>query len=319
VDTRLGLQLDGKFTDRLSAVVQVIAEDQQLNSWTDEPNPSFRPVVEWAYGYMTYVGSDGADITYSTRFGGITNTVNAHAGKQRSSLSSGALHPEIWGVNDTVQAGDLTMRVSYAHMKVDFQELGAGQPLADFEAVMNSLPFSMGADAAAASAGIRESHFDNASIIHNYTLGATYDPGKWFALAEIYAIRTGGFLPNSTAGYVSAGVRWKKFTPYATISRLSMEQRSFSIPSSRLPPGLDAYAAGMNGYANALLGSNYSQTTTAAGVRWDFMNNFDAKFQFEHIDLSKDSTGLYRLQSQQAGFETGSSANVVSLAVDFVF
>lgn len=48
VDSKLALQLDADFTSRLSAVVQVISENLDNNSWTGSINPPYRPSVDWA-------------------------------------------------------------------------------------------------------------------------------------------------------------------------------------------------------------------------------------------------------------------------------
>jgi hypothetical protein len=61
---------------------------------------------------------------------------------------------------------------------------------------------------------------------------------------------------------------------------------------------------------------NESQTTLTAGLRWDFMKNLDLKVQYDNVRLDAGSTGLF--VNEQPGFRPGSTANVFSLAVDFV-
>jgi hypothetical protein len=48
VDSKLALQLDANITSRLSAVVQIISQNDNNNSWNGKPNPPYRPSVEWA-------------------------------------------------------------------------------------------------------------------------------------------------------------------------------------------------------------------------------------------------------------------------------
>src|SRR6185437_4102671 len=48
LDTKLGLQLDTKFTDRLTAVVQVISQNRYDNSYTGKPIHRYVPSVQWA-------------------------------------------------------------------------------------------------------------------------------------------------------------------------------------------------------------------------------------------------------------------------------
>jgi predicted porin len=48
IDSKLGLQVDMKFSDRLSAVVQLVSEGASNNSWDDDANKRFVPSLEWA-------------------------------------------------------------------------------------------------------------------------------------------------------------------------------------------------------------------------------------------------------------------------------
>src|SRR5256885_12891838 len=47
-------------------------------------------------------------------------------------------------------------------------------------------------------------------------IGASYDPGKWFAMAEWARFDTHSILGARTAWYASGGYRFGKITPYAT-------------------------------------------------------------------------------------------------------
>src|SRR5215212_5394486 len=48
VDSKQALQLDVKFTQRLSATVQLLSEGVSNNSWDGETNSNFVPSLEWA-------------------------------------------------------------------------------------------------------------------------------------------------------------------------------------------------------------------------------------------------------------------------------
>jgi hypothetical protein len=48
IDSRTALQLDMQFTDRFSAVIQVVSEGAYNNSLDDEPNDLWVPSLEWA-------------------------------------------------------------------------------------------------------------------------------------------------------------------------------------------------------------------------------------------------------------------------------
>jgi hypothetical protein len=61
-----------------------------------------------------------------------------------------------------------------------------------------------------------------------------------------------------------------------------------------------------------------NQRTAALGVRWDFARNIDLKAQAERVTLaSLDDPASFA--NIQADARVGDHANVVSLALDFVF
>jgi len=69
--------------------------------------------------------------------------------------------------------------------------------------------------------------------------------------------------------------------------------------------------------ANVLANTNQAQSSTAVGLRWDFHNNMDLKFQADRV---KNDTGSYgALVNTQPAFKLGGSYNLFTLALDFVF
>ena len=48
VDSKVAVQMDAKFTSRLSAIIQLISESDDNSSWTHSTNPRYRPSLEWA-------------------------------------------------------------------------------------------------------------------------------------------------------------------------------------------------------------------------------------------------------------------------------
>ena len=74
---------------------------------------------------------------------------------------------------------------------------------------------------------------------------------------------------------------------------------------------------GLNAALNAILGSIPVQSTTSAGVRWDFMKNVDLKLQVDHTRLGEGSPGL--LINLQPGFERGGTVDLFSAAIDFIW
>ena len=74
---------------------------------------------------------------------------------------------------------------------------------------------------------------------------------------------------------------------------------------------------GLNAALNAILGSIPVQSTTSAGVRWDFIKNVDLKLQYDHTRLGEGSPGL--LINLQPGFRPGGTVDLFSAAIDFIW
>jgi hypothetical protein len=362
LDSRAGVQVDVRFTDRLFGVVQLISEGWSNNSWDGDINKRFMPSLEWAnlsyrvtdeltvrggrivlpilsvaefrkvgyaqhwirppvevYGNPPYTSSDGIDVNYRVDMGGWYNTTRAHFGYQglRTAVTKG--QGEIWGVNDTVEAGAWTLRGAYMHVKF-------GAPGPGFAPLLNAFAGLAGTSPAAAAAvatarELRE-QFDptlDGQEVDMYAVGFHYDPRRWFSMGEIVRIESDGLVGSSWSGYASAGFRTGAFTPYATYSRVKIDDRTGEavIPLAGLPPP----ARGVGGTLNRILGNftdiDRSQQTLSGGVRWDFHRSFALKAQYDHVMLDDGSLGW--LVNQQADFERGSSVNVFSVALEYLF
>jgi hypothetical protein len=86
---------------------------------------------------------------------------------------------------------------------------------------------------------------------------------------------------------------------------------------SGLPPAAAAVAESLNAGLNGSLATIASQKTVSVGARWDLKQGVDLKLQLDRTQLGRDSQGW--LTNLQPGFELGSSVNVISATIDFVF
>ena len=362
VDSKLGLQIDAKFSERLSGVVQLVSESAHNNSWDGDANEEFTPSLEWAnlsykvsdtvtvragrivlpfmsvaefrkvgfaqhwirppvdvYGNLGFTSSDGSDVTHRASLGGGVNTARAHFGYHAARLPEAKVQVKAWGFNDTYEKDAWTVRGSY--MRLDFRMVGPGfRPLFDtFASLAELFP---GGQTAAASARQALRHFDPSvapQSMELYSIGVNYDGGRWFASSELMRTSTDGLFNSSTAGYLSAGYRWGAFTPYATFSGLDYSLRTgqYRIPLDGLPLPVAGLGAVVNSVIDAYTSTDVSQQTSSLGVRWDFRSNFALKAQFDHLDLDRNSYGVFA--RHQPGFRPGGNANVFSVAVDYVF
>jgi hypothetical protein len=84
-----------------------------------------------------------------------------------------------------------------------------------------------------------------------------------------------------------------------------------------LPPSLVGPATGLNAALNSILGSIPVQNTTSLGLRWDFVRHLDLKLQYDYTRLGAGSPGT--LANLQPGFVPGSTVNLFSATIDFVW
>lgn len=276
-----------------------------------------RPPVE-VYGAQPYTSSDGADATYRSNLGGTVNTLRAHYGKQALRSETFKAGVEVWGVNDAVEVGALTVRAAYVDIAFRTTEDQLGPLFNMFVQGASAVP---GAAAAVLEAQRLHSVYNPylGQDLQQYTVGFSYDPGDWFVMGEIVETDSKGLVASSTSGYVSGGYRWNKLTPFATYARTKSHERSEpGIPTAGLPLQL----AGLAGIIDSTLadlrnGQITSQQTISLGVRWDLASSFALKAQYDYVDLERGSLGM--LVNHQPDFQRGGNLNVLSIALDFVF
>jgi hypothetical protein len=356
-DTKLGLQVNAPFNERFSAVVQVISQHQYdhtyrpLVEWANVKYqitsnlsvrlgrialPAYlvsetrhvgysytwvRPPIE-VYNVQPISSNDGIDATWRSKVGSAHNTLQGYWGKSKARLSSGdAKTNPAWGVTDTVEIGSWTLRASYSSTKADINlsmldPLFAG--LQQFAAGANAVPLAPFQAAGAQALALNEKYKTQGMSFKAYSVGGSYDPGDWFVMGEFYGFRGAGFLADSRSWYVSAGYRFGSLTPYATYSTTKAQVEHEAGISPTGVPQMDTGGAALVAGLNATLDQfNATQRTTAVGVRWDFMKNLALKGQFDHVQPAANSNG--RFTNTQPGYERGRSANVYSVALDFVF
>jgi hypothetical protein len=342
VDSLVGGQVTVTFTPQLSAVLQVIAQQNYDDSYTPYvewanlkylvtpdfdvrigrvvlptflvsdsrdvgySNPWVRPPPE-VYELNPLTNLDGADASYRLRLGELTNTVQADYGRELSYKFAGGAKSDAtstWGVFDNAEYASALLHIGYVASVITLNSAAAL-----FDGLRQFGP--QGTDLA------------NEYVLANknstiFTIAASYDPGTWFAMSEWARSRSDSFIGVSTGWYVSGGYRFGRFTPYLTHAQVT--ERRVSDPGlslSGLPANLVSTAAALNVGLNELLATRPVQYTSTIGLRWDFLKNFDLKVQLDRMALGADSSGT--LSNVQPGFQFGSVVYLFSAAVDFVF
>ena len=342
VDSRLGAQLGVTVNKQWSGVVQVIAEQQLDRSyrpiveWANikyqaTPDLSLRlgsiglPIFlaadyrkigyayPWVrtpvevYGAIPISNSDGIDVSYRWRAGGVKFVSQAFAGGTTLDLlgDNKVKARKLAGVSTTAEHGALSGRMSVFSSEVTIN-------LADF--LFDGLrQFGPRGQDLARQYAVEKKRFNA------LTLGATYDPGDWFVMGEIGRFTTHSFFGKSVTVYSSAGYRVGAFTPYIAFAgaKAKSPTRDPGLPLEGLPPPLAAPAARLNEGLNYLLMSVPAQTTASAGVRWDVRRNVALKLQYDRVRPGAHSRGT--LFNVQPLFGARPRVNLASASLDFVF
>lgn len=342
VDSRLGAQLDLSLNRQWSAVLQVVSEQGLDGSYRPRVEwanikvqltpelalragrialpmfltadyrkigyiyPSLRPPVE-TYGVLPFTNSDGVDATWRWSAGRVRNAAQFFYGHGEMNLAPPhqGWARGIVGISNTSDWGALSLRASLisAELTMDtgealfqsFDALGpAGQALGRRYAVDHKR---------SAIAGI----------------GLEYDPGPWFLMAEAGASRAGSLLGSTRSAYASAGWRWRTLTPYLTYARVRATGATHDagLSADEVAPLDRTQAALLDAELNACLANIPQQTTASAGLRWDWQRNAALTLQYDRVTPRDGSHGT--LINTTPGFASGHPANVLSLALDFVY
>ncbi|WP_229205935.1 hypothetical protein [Duganella sp. Leaf126] len=268
--------------------------------------PWVRPPIE-VYGGLPISNSDGVDVSYSWRAGGVKNVSQGSFGRTqvRTGNGSHATARQLVGVSNTTTTNNLTVRASVmtAALTVDI-----AKPLFD--------AFSQFGAPGTALAHRYDVAATRTSVA---AIGFTYDPGSWFLMGETGRLNTRSYLGNKSVYYLSSGYRWRAFTPYVTYSGARSHQALSDpgLPVSSYPAALAPLASGLNAELNGLLRTITVQHTVSAGVRWDVARDYSLKVQYDRLRPEGQSNGS--LINVQPGFRTADPVHVVSAMLDFVF
>lgn len=342
VDSRLGVQLAVKAGKQWSAVLQVVSEQRTDNT--------YRPMVEWAnvkyqatpdlslrfgrialpiflaadyrkvgyvypwvrppvelYGAIPISNSDGVDATYRWNRNGLKNVTQAFFGRTKMELNTKTRLEarSLAGFSNTTEYGAASVRLS----------MGTTELTLDVVREFFDGMRQFGPQGAALSDHYAVDH-KRASVI---SIGASYDPGNWFAMGEVGRMRSRSFLGDTTSMYASTGYRFGDLTPYFSYARVRANSATTEpgLNLAGMPPAAAAAGTAINGYLNWLLTTIPVQRTVSVGTRWDCATDVAFKVQFDRVTPLGGSRGT--LINVQPGFRSGRALNVASAVLDFVF
>jgi hypothetical protein len=344
VDSRLGLQLTGHFTSQLSIVLQAISEQNDDGTYRPHAewanlmyeatpdisirvgrillptfllsefrkvgyaNPWVRPPLE-LYSLSSVSNNDGVDASYRVLLGDFTNTVAGTYGRTQLGVPGGGRFDAKngWLITDTLDFGATTVHIGYQKATLSLR-LSYIDEL--FAALRQFGPQGV---------AIADRYDPDNKTFTIMTVGATYNPGSWFAMGEWGRRKTVSMLGDSSAWYASVGYRLAQFTPYLTYGQVVANSNTSDpgLSESAFPAFLRGNVDALNAGLDAALATIGVQNTISVGTRWDCTRNIDVKLQYDRSHLGANSTGL--LVNEQPGLRRGGTLNVFSVALDFVF
>ena len=358
VDSKTAVQLNMQFTDRLSAVVQLVSESMNNNSWDSEPNKEWVPSLEWAN--ITYrvtdaltvrggrivmpflMNSEFQKVGYANHwmrapvelYGQISYTALDGADAwYKHSLGSGTNTVRLYGgmFNAEWEAREAT-RVNMAGF-IDTYEIGSLTVRAayqytklDGQGAVGSAPIRQLAGGlaffnpnAAAQANSIAEVIENGFNVRFMTVGATYDAGDWFAMGEVWKQNGSVLIPKHTSAYVSAGMRVGSWTPYATFAMTDIKEGD-SISTAGIPsiPQTAALIGGVQAL-NAGFGSSVPESQSTFSVGARWDVHTNIAVKAQYDYVKLSSDSGGMFVNKTAGFKPGDDASLFGLSVDFVF
>lgn len=355
-DSRLAGQVTFLATPRLTAVVQVVSEQDHEDAYTPKlewanvsyaitpdfslragrtalaaflvsdhrkvsfANPWMRPPVE-VYGLAPVFSSDGVDAIYRRGLGSWTGTLQASFGRTEVRFPAGDEGEAPEGAEE--EEGAVAEAERLLSVNTTLQRGGLTGRVAVATGVLSVEAFDPLFD------GFRSFGPEGEAIAERYavsdrrfafaTVAVEYDPGPWFGMGELAWFDLNSAFGERMGGYVTTGVRLGRFTPYATYSRVGAlsETSAEGLSTEGLPPEMAAVAAQLNAELNRILAGVPIQQDLAVGARWDYAPGMALKLQVDFVDVLGESLGTFA--NPQPGFERGGSARLVSLATAFVF
>lgn len=345
VDSLIAGQVDVKAMDKLSFVGQLVA-----NRTADD---DYKPHVEWAFGRYAITGDlsvragimavpvfmlsdsrlvgfsypwvrtptalysqvpftnfQGVDVVYRKELGGVNLTLQPYYGKAPTHIPDATTGGHITvdldrlaGVNLVAEKGAWTARAGYLQTQLTYHSAQIDQL---FGGLRQIAPFLPGAGALADSLSSVDKKITFAGV------GLGYEGGNLLAQAEYGKRKCDLFLASTSSWYASAGYRFGNFMPHVTISQVKTD----SATSQSVVPAAGPFAPLAIGLNTLLAGQNPAQKTVAVGVRYQLAKSADLKLQWDRVKLPNGAVGNFTLA--QPGF-AGSTVNVYSAAVDFVF
>lgn len=342
VDTRIGGQLTANIAPQWSAVVQAVVEQREDGSFNPAVDwatlkyqvtpelslragriilPLFLYSDNYKVGYAQHwlrapvevyrliplTSTTGLDVIYRFGHGDLKHTVQVAYGENtRRAPEGGKVHiKDGWLIKDTVEIGALTLHATAGGSRVTMDIPGYNDLFDGYRAIAQS-----GVSPQAEQAQTLLDKYEPRSRRTTfYSVGAGYDPGKWFVLSEVGQVSSKSVFGRRFAWYATGGYRFGKFVPYLTYTRAKAR-------SALSDPGVTGAPPDLNAGLNTVLAYAPEQKTIAVGARWDFARNAALKLQLDRTRIAASSLGT--LQTADT-MPSAKDFKVFSISIDWVF
>jgi len=341
IDSVLGVQLDAKILNHLSATIQVVAKDRVNNSvnkflewaylryqvtprfvirggrmgvdWfmlSDHQNVGFaylwtHPIPEF-YAPAIFSHFDGVDLKYTHPLatGQLEFKIyGGHSGTDGSANGGNfAMRlSPIIGANIVYESEHWKTRVSFVSTR--FDKLKSG--LNPFIEIFNDIPASAWPEAKK----IRNQLDDTGDRLNYVSLGVGYDNNIWQIQSE-----AAFFSSNLLNGYISIGRRFGPFTLYTTGATVQSVHKKIRVSS---PPVADPDLERLRLTAQEILqGGRFHQNTLSVGMRWDVHPKIALKAQWDHTWAKRNGARLF---IQREPLESSVEIDAFSINLNFIF
>jgi len=347
MDTRIGLQVDYRFSSKLEAVAQLVFRDQTVNSldtWLQLAYFGINPSANWdvrlgRFGYDVFLMSDHRHLGYAYSwvrppeefYSGIThysmdgieatykiNTDEGHwrikgqFGQSKPMLAMGASDYQadmhpIYSLTLTHETGSWRFKTGYSYYKIN-NEPAVLKGLHD-NLLEQVSNLTIGDEAASL---LQNSKFSDASK-QFMSLGAAYDDGVWLGQAEFGLSQTSNIIYSPIkSAYFVLGRRIGNFTPYVLLSAVR--------PRAHLVEPINNWGArsGLQQQAVYLVNSTrMDQESVSLGVRWDFHDQAALKLQWTNSHINKNGYSYWYRDIPLYNQDT--RINLLSASLDFAF
>lgn len=321
-DSRVAVQIEGKFGAQFSAMLQVTSEHRYDNSfmphltaaalkWQATPNVALRmgrqpfliflvpeEKLPWVRATTEIYQSgllnlyDGAELSAQTQWGTTTLLAQSYVGAVAYPIPGGINIQlnQITGINLLAYHGNHILRASHIRGRLTLHGPDSDHAFA----LLRTLPNGN---------ALADRYQVQNTLTQHRGLAYCYQNSTGYFLAEWSQFSAGdSFIANSTQGHLTAGLHFNQFTPFITLAGKQANKIS-TDPN----PILNALFAGRN----------VGQKSAVIGLRWDFAKNTDFKVQYDHVINSTGSIGA--LSNQQANFQTGGRYRLLSAALEYAF